>query len=338
MIKTAFDNKLYVKEQSEHIKQRISQFENKLYLEFGGKLFDDYHAARVLPGFEPDSKLKMLLELKDNAEIIIAIRAKDIEEKRIRGDFDITYEDEVFRLASSFREAGLKVDNVVITQYSGQNISKFKERAYKTGLKVSIHYIIENYPNAVEEIISAEGFGKNDFIKTNKPLVIVTAPGPSSGKMAVCLSQMYHENKHGVKAGYAKFETFPIWNLPLEHPVNLAYEAATADLNDINMIDPFHLEKYSVAATNYNRDIKAFPILSSILKQITGKNIYHSPTDMGVNRCGFCIIDDIVVRKASQEEIHRRLTKAENDFKKGRITKQNLLRNKLVFDQINKLL
>lgn len=306
-MKIGFDNDKYLLMQSEHIKERISKFDNKLYLEFGGKLFDDYHASRVLPGFAPDSKLRMLMQLSEHAEIVIVISAGDIEKNKIRGDLGITYDLDVIRLIDSFKERGFFVGSVVITQYSGQNSANiFKSKLENLGIKVYIHYPIEGYPSNIPLIVSDEGYGKNDYIETSRPLVIITAPGPGSGKMATCLSQLYHEHKRGIHAGYAKFETFPIWNIPLKHPVNLAYEAATADLNDVNMIDPFHLEAYGETTVNYNRDVEIFPVLSAIFERIFGKCPYQSPTDMGVNMVGNCIIDDEVCREASKQEIIRR--------------------------------
>ncbi len=306
-MKIGFDNDKYLSMQSEHIKERISKFDNKLYLEFGGKLFDDYHASRVLPGFAPDSKLRMLMQLSEHAEIVIVISAGDIEKNKIRGDLGITYDLDVIRLIDSFKERGFFVGSVVITQYSGQNSANiFKSKLENLGIKVYIHYPIEGYPSNIPLIVSDEGYGKNDYIETSRPLVIITAPGPGSGKMATCLSQLYHEHKRGIHAGYAKFETFPIWNIPLKHPVNLAYEAATADLNDVNMIDPFHLEAYGETTVNYNRDVEIFPVLSAIFERIFGKCPYQSPTDMGVNMVGNCIIDDEVCREASKQEIIRR--------------------------------
>ena len=305
--KTGFDNELYIKKQSEQIIRRIDEFGGKLYLEFGGKLFDDFHASRVLPGFKPDSKLQMLLKLKEHAEIVIVISAGDIESNKVRRDYGITYDTDVLRLMDAFMNCGLYVGSVVITQYSGQPAaSKFKEKLEALGIKVFLHYTIEGYPYNVQHIVSDNGFGKNEYIETSKPLVVITAPGPGSGKMATCLSQLYHENAKGIKAGYAKFETFPIWNLPLKHPVNLAYEAATADLNDVNMIDPYHLEAYGVSTVNYNRDVEVFPVLNAIFEKIEGKSPYKSPTDMGVNMAGYAIIDDDICRRASYEEIIRR--------------------------------
>ena len=310
-MKIGFDNEKYLKMQSEHIRDRINQFDNKLYLEFGGKLFDDFHASRVLPGFAPDAKLRMLMQLSDQAEIVMAISAADIEKNKIRGDLGITYDSDVLRLIDEFRGRGLYVGSVVITQYSGQHSADaFKKRLQKLGIPVYIHYTIPGYPHNVPLIVSDEGYGKNEYIETTRPLVVVTAPGPGSGKMATCLSQLYHEHKRGVNAGYAKYETFPIWNLPLKHPVNLAYEAATADLNDVNMIDPFHLEAYGVTTVNYNRDVEIFPVLRAIFQQIFGESPYKSPTDMGVNMAGNCIIDDEACREASRQEIIRRYYQA----------------------------
>ncbi len=306
-MKIGFDNDKYLKIQSEHIRDRISKFGDKLYLEFGGKLFDDLHASRVLPGFKPDSKLQMLLQLRDLSELVIVISAEDIVKNKMRGDIGIPYDEDVLRLASKFQDRGLYVSSVVITHYTGQDAAEsFKEKLEKKGFHVYLHYIIEGYPSNVERILSEDGFGRNDYIETTRPLVVVTAPGPGSGKMATCLSQLYHDNKRGIKAGYAKFETFPIWNIPLKHPVNLAYEAATADLNDVNMIDPFHLEAYGETTVNYNRDIEIFPVLASMFEGIYGESIYKSPTDMGVNMAGMCISDDDVVCKAACQEIIRR--------------------------------
>ncbi|MGN1378566.1 MAG: DUF1846 domain-containing protein [Dorea sp.] len=306
-MKIGFDNEKYLKMQSSHIRERIEQFGNKLYLEFGGKLFDDYHASRVLPGFQPDSKLRMLKELSDQAEIVIVISAEDIEKNKIRGDLGITYDSDVLRLMNIYQELGLYVGSVVITKYSGQESADlFKNRLEKLGITVYRHYVIPGYPTNVPYIVSDDGYGKNDYIRTTRPLVVITAPGPGSGKMAVCLSQLYHEHKRGINAGYAKFETFPIWNIPLKHPVNLAYEAATADLNDINMIDPFHLEAYGETTVNYNRDVEIFPVLKAMFQRIYGDSPYKSPTDMGVNMAGNCICDDEVCREASRQEIIRR--------------------------------
>ena len=306
-MKYGFDNEKYLKIQSEHIKERIARFGDKLYMEFGGKLFDDLHASRVLPGFKPDSKLQMLMQLSDSAEIIIVISATDIEKNKIRADLGITYDVDVLRLRSEFENRGLLVSSVVITHYNGQSSADaYRARLERMGITVYYHYTIEGYPNNVSLIDSEEGFGRNDYVRTTRPLVVVTAPGPGSGKMAVCLSQLYQEHKRGIKAGYAKFETFPVWNLPLKHPVNLAYEAATADLNDVNMIDPFHLEAYGKTAVNYNRDIEIFPVLNALFEGIYGENPYKSPTDMGVNMVGFCICDEDTCCDASRDEIVRR--------------------------------
>ena len=333
-MKQGFDNQKYLTMQSEHIKERISHFGDKLYLEFGGKLFDDYHASRVLPGFAPDSKLRMLLQLSDQAEIVIVISAADIEKNKIRADLGITYDADVLRLIQNFKDKGLYVGSVTITQYSGQrSADKFKEKLEKLGIKVYRHYIIEGYPSNVKLIVSEDGYGKNDYIETTRPLVIITAPGPGSGKMATCLSQLYHENKRGVKAGYAKFETFPIWNLPLKHPVNLAYEAATADLNDINMIDPFHLEAYNETTVNYNRDVGIYPVLAAMFEEIYGECPYKSPTDMGVNMAGNCICDDEVCKEASCQEIIRRYYSAINRLAKGECKPEEVYKIELLMKQ-----
>ena len=306
-MKKGFDNQKYIELQSGNIRDRIAKFGGKLYMEFGGKLFDDYHAARVLPGFEPDAKVKMLLELKDDAEIVIVINADAIEKNKRRGDLGITYDLDTLRLIDAFREIGLYVGSVVITCYTGQpSAQSFEKRLTTLGIKVYRHYPIQDYPSNIPLIVSEDGFGKNDYIETSRQLVVVTAPGPGSGKMATCLSQLYHEHKRGTKAGYAKFETFPIWSIPLKHPVNVAYEAATADLNDVNMIDPFHLEAYGETTVNYNRDIEIFPVLNSMLETILGESPYKSPTDMGVNMAGFAICDDEAVREAAKQEIIRR--------------------------------
>lgn len=333
-MKQGFSNENYLKMQSEHIKERIAQFDNKLYLEFGGKLFDDYHASRVLPGFEPDSKLKMLLQLKDQAEIVIVISAKDIEKNKVRGDLGITYDSDVLRLMDEFRERELYVSSVVITQVNGQDSAKlFRRRLQKLGIKVYQHYNIDGYPSNIPHIVSDEGFGKNDYIETRRPLVIVTAPGPGSGKMATCLSQLYHEHKRGVRAGYAKYETFPIWNLPLRHPVNLAYEAATADLNDVNMIDPYHLEAYGKTTVNYNRDVEIYPVLNAMFERIYGKSPYKSPTDMGVNMAGNCIIDDEICQEASKQEIIRRSFAARCGLADGTRTEEEVYKINLLMEQ-----
>ena len=307
MYKIGFDNDKYKSMQSERIRERIDEFGGKLYLEFGGKLFDDFHASRVLPGFQPDSKLQMLLKLKDEAEVVIVISAQDIEKAKLRGDLGITYDDDVVRLIGEFTDIGLMVGSVVLTKYApSEKIQTFEDRMKKLGYPVYHHYVIEGYPSNLAKIVSDEGYGKNDYIKTSRKLVVITAPGPGSGKMATCLSQLYHENKRGIKAGYAKFETFPIWNIPLKHPVNLAYEAATADLNDVNMIDPWHLEAYGKTTVNYNRDVEIFPVLKAMFEKIYGESPYKSPTDMGVNMAGNCIIDDEACCEASKQEIIRR--------------------------------
>ena len=333
-MRVGFDNEKYLKMQSEHIEERINKFVDKLYLEFGGKLFDDFHASRVLPGFEPDSKLRMLMKLSDRAEIIIVINAADIEKNKIRGDLGITYDEDVHRLMKEFESRGLYVGSVVLTHYAGQTrASDFKERLEKRNVKVYLHYTIEGYPSDIPLIVSDNGYGRNEYIETTRPLVVVTAPGPGSGKMATCLSQLYHDNKRGIKAGYAKYETFPIWNIPLKHPVNLAYEAATADLNDINMIDPFHLEAYGETAVNYNRDIEIFPVLNAIFEGIYGENPYKSPTDMGVNMAGKCIVDDEVCREASYMEIIRRYYTAMNDVIKGKAKENDVYKIELLMKQ-----
>lgn len=314
-----FDNDKYLRIQSEHIKERIEKFQGKLYMEFGGKLADDYHASRVLPGFQPDSKLRMLMQLKDIAEIVIVISALDIDKNKVRADYGITYDEDVLRLREEFKSRGLMVGGVAITHYNHQQSSDlYRQRLEREGIKVSYIRNIEGYPNNVDLICSDEGFGKNDYIETTRPLVVITAPGPGSGKMVTCLSQLYNENKRGVKAGYAKFETFPVWNLALKHPVNLAYEAATADMNDVNMIDPFHLEAYGTTAVNYNRDIEVFPVLDAIFKGIYGESPYKSPTDMGVNMVGYCISDNEACCEASRQEIIRRYFKALGSLAKGK--------------------
>ena len=319
MAKLGYDNDKYLRTQSAHIRQRLDSFGGKLYLEFGGKLYDDYHASRVLPGFQPDSKLRMLLQLKDQVEMVIAINAADIEKNKIRGDLGITYDRDVIRLINIFREQGLYVSSVVLTRYDNQSAARaFESRLESMGLKVYHHYAIPGYPSDTARIVSDEGFGKNEYIETTRELVVVTAPGPGSGKLATCLSQLYHEHKRGVQAGYAKFETFPVWNLPLNHPVNLAYEAATADLSDVNMIDPFHLDAYGATTVNYNRDVEAFPVLVAMFEKILGYCPYKSPTDMGVNMVGNCIIDDEAVREASCQEIVRRYYAALCDQKQGK--------------------
>ena len=332
-MKYGFDNEKYIRIQSEHIKERIAQFKGKLYLELGGKLFDDHHASRVLPGFQPDSKLRMLQQLADSAEIVIVISAIDIEKNKIRQDLGITYDEDVLRLRSEFQNRGFLVNNVVITHYNGQSSAdQYRHRLESMGIKAYYHYTIEGYPHNVDLIDSDEGFGKDDYVETTMPLVIVTAPGPGSGKMAVCLSQLYNEHKRGVEAGYAKFETFPVWNLPLKHPINIAYEAATADLNDVNMIDPFHMEAYEKVAINYNRDVEIFPVLNAIFEGIYGKCPYKSPTDMGVNMVGFCICDK-VCKEASLQEIVRRYYTALGKLALGACNESEVTKLKLLFKQ-----
>ena len=337
MHKIGFDNDLYIRKQSQAIRERISQFGNKLYLEFGGKLFDDFHASRVLPGFKPDAKIGLLQEFRDQAEIVCCINAADIGNSKFRADLGITYDMDLLRLMDQLRRMGLYVSSVVITQYKGQPAADaFRKMLEKRGEHAYLHYPIKGYPMDVDLIVSDEGYGKNDFVKTTRPLVVVTAPGPCSGKLATCLSQLYHEYKHGVKAGYAKFETFPIWNIPLKHPVNLAYEAATADLKDVNMIDPFHLEAYGKTTVNYNRDIEAFPVVRTILSKITGSdNVYQSPTDMGVNMAGYGIMDDEAVREASRQEIIRRYYKAKVDYAKGRTDEETVKKIEMVMKNLD---
>ena len=331
-----FDNKKYLSLQSEKIEERISSFGDKLYLEFGGKLFDDFHASRVLPGFEPDSKIKMLLKLKDIAEILIVISANDIEKNKYRSDLGITYDADVIRLLGIFKKKGLYVGSVVMTMYqSSARVDGFIKRLEGMGISVYKHYAIDGYPSDVQKIVSDDGYGKNEFIPTSRRLVVVTAPGPGSGKMATCLSQLYHENKRGVKAGYAKFETFPIWSLPLSHPVNIAYEAATADLSDVNMIDPYHMEAYGELAVNYNRDVEIFPVVNAMLERILGKSPYKSPTDMGVNMAGFCIVDDEECRKASRGEILRRYYDAQCDARIGRVSKEVVGKIELLMSKLS---
>ena len=335
MDKIAFDNELYIKSQSQHIRSRIEQFGGKLYLEFGGKLYDDNHAARVLPGFQPDSKLRMLLQLKDKVEMVIAINAADIEKNKVRGDLGITYDRDVIRLIDVFRGFGLYVSSVVLTRFNDKDITRaFQARLESIGLKVYHHYEIEGYPSNIAHIVSDEGYGKNDFIETTRELVVVTAPGPGSGKLATCMSQLYHEHKRGVQAGYAKFETFPVWNLPLNHPVNLAYEAATADLSDVNMIDPFHLEAYNKTTVNYNRDVEAFPVLVTMFERILGECPYKSPTDMGVNMVGNCIVDDAAACDASRQEIVRRYYAALCDQKQGKSGADEVLKLELLMKKV----
>ena len=334
MKKIGFDNDLYLSMQSEHIRRRIDTFGGKLYLEFGGKLFDDYHASRVLPGFKPDSKLQMLLQLKNEAEIVIVINTGDIEKNKVRGDLGITYDLDVLRLIDLFRGVGLYVGSVVLTRYTGQSAAvAFEKKLENLGLRVYRHFPIEGYPSNVEKIVSDEGYGKNEYIETSRRLVVMTAPGPGSGKMATCLSQLYHENKRGVKAGYAKFETFPIWNLPIRHAVNMAYEAATADLNDMNMIDPFHLEAYGTTTVNYNRDVEIFPVLQATFHKIYGDSPYKSPTDMGVNMVGNCIIDDEVVTAAARQEIIRRYYAALVGMREGTTEEATVRKLELLLNQ-----
>ena len=331
MIKTGFDNEKYLKMQSEHIRQRISKFGGKLYLEFGGKLYDDFHASRVLPGFKPDSKLRMLLQMKEQVEIVIVINAAHIEKNKLRSDLGITYDIDTLRLIDIFRSIGLYVGSVVMTCYAGQPQAKaFKKRLEGLGIKVYQHYAIEGYPSNIAKVVSDEGYGMNEYIEPSRELVVVTAPGPGSGKMATCLSQLYHDHKRGIEAGYAKFETFPIWNLSLNHPVNLAYEAATADLNDVNMIDPFHLDAYGETTVNYNRDVEIFPVVKAMLETIFGECPYKSPTDMGVNMAGNCIFDDDAARSASCDEIIRRYYTALCDQKKGKASDDTIYKLELL--------
>lgn len=332
--KIGFDNEQYLKMQSEHIGERVVEFGDKLYLELGGKLFDDYHASRVLPGFQPDSKIKMLMHLKNKLEIVIAISAIDIVTNKVRGDYNITYDLDTIRLIKAFEDLGLLVNNIVITQYNGApSCDVFKKRLENLGKRVYLHYPIEGYPSNIELIVSDEGYGKNEYVETTRPIVVVTAPGPGSGKMATCLSQLYHENKRGVKAGYAKFETFPVWNLPLKHPVNLAYEAATLDLNDVNMIDPFHLDAYGETTVNYNRDIEIFPVLSAIFEKILGECPYKSPTDMGVNMAGKCIVDDDIVCDAAKNEIIRRYYQTLKNKRNGLCDEDTIYKANLIMKQ-----
>lgn len=333
-MRIGFDNDKYLKIQSEHIRERIAKFGNKLYLELGGKLFDDHHASRVLPGFKPDSKLCMFQQLSDSIEIVIVISATDIEKNKVRADLGITYDEDVLRLRTEFQNRGFMVGSVVITHFNGQPAAvAYRQRLERMGIKAYYHYLIDGYPHNVALIASDEGFGKNDYVETERPLVIVTAPGPGSGKMAVCLSQLYGENKRGVHAGYAKFETFPVWSLPLKHPVNIAYEAATADLNDVNMIDPFHLDAYNKIAINYNRDIEIFPVLNALFEGIYGENPYKSPTDMGVNMVGFCISDDEVCCNASKDEIIRRYYDATNKLALGVCNDSEISKIQMLFNQ-----
>ena len=333
-MKIGFDNEKYIRVQSEHLKERIAKFKGKLYLELGGKLFDDHHASRVLPGFQPDSKLRMFSKISDQIEIVIVISAEDIVMNKVRADLGITYDEDVLRLRDAFMERGFMVGSVVITHYNGQHAADdFRVRLERLGIKSYVHYLIDGYPHNVSLIASDEGFGKNDYVETSRPLVIVTAPGPGSGKMAVCLSQLYNEHKRNIEAGYAKFETFPVWSLPLKHPVNIAYEAATADLNDVNMIDPFHLEAYGKTAINYNRDIEIYPVLNALFEGIYGESPYKSPTDMGVNMVGFCISDDAVCAEASKQEIIRRYYDATNKFADGANNEAEIKKIRMLFNQ-----
>ncbi len=335
MVNQAFDNEQYLRTQSAHIRQRIDQFGGKLYLEFGGKLYDDYHASRVLPGFQPDSKMRMLLQMKEQVEVVIAINADDIEKNKIRGDLGITYDRDVIRLIDIFRDFGFYVSSVVLTRFREQAIAKaFQSRLETMGVKVYHHYNIEGYPSDTAYAVSSEGFGKNDYIETTRQLVVVTAPGPGSGKLATCLSQLYHEYQRGRKAGYAKFETFPVWNLPLNHPVNLAYEAATAELSDVNLIDPFHMEAYGVTTVNYNRDVEAFPVLVAMFETILGQCPYKSPTDMGVNMVGNCIVDADAAREAACQEIVRRYYTAMCDYKRGRGKEETVRKLELLMRKV----
>ena len=334
MTRQGFDNQKYLTMQSQHIQERIAQFGGKLYLEFGGKLFDDFHASRVLPGFEPDSKIRMLAQMKDKAEIVLVINAADIEKNKVRGDLGITYDSDVLRLIDAFRGMDLYVGSVVVTQYAGQQAADlFQKRLESLGVRVYRHYPIPGYPHNIAKIVSDEGFGKNEYVETTRPLVVITAPGPGSGKMATCLSQLYHEHKRGVTAGYAKFETFPIWNLPLKHPVNLAYEAATADLDDVNMIDPFHLQAYGETTVNYNRDVEVFPVLSAMFEKITGSSPYKSPTDMGVNMAGNCIYDDEACQDAARQEIVRRYYDALCERRQGKDVDHAVYKLELLMQQ-----
>ncbi len=332
--KIGFDNDKYLTLQSERIRQRIEQFGGKLYLEFGGKLFDDYHASRVLPGFKPDSKLQMLLQLKDDAEIVMVINSADIEKNKVNGNLGITYDADVIRLYNAFSNIGLYVSSVVLTQYNGQSSADvFQRKLEGMGIKVYHHYRIQGYPSNLPLIMSDDGYGKNDYVETTRKLVVITAPGPGSGKMAVCLSQLYHDYNRGINAGYAKFETFPIWNIPLRHPVNIAYEAATSDLDDVNMIDPFHLEAYGKTAVNYNRDVEIFPVLNAMFEKIFGKSPYKSPTDMGVNMVGNCIVDEDVVCEASRQEIIRRYYTALCGRRNGTVQDEEIVKLEVMMKQ-----
>lgn len=333
---SAFNHEKYIELQSQNIRSRIEQFNNKLYLEFGGKIFDDYHASRVLPGFKPDSKVQMLLSMKENVEIVIAINAQDIQKSKMRGDNKLTYEDEVFRMIEQFTKMELYVGSVVITNYKSEPLVEiFRRKLRYLGIPVFFNYFISGYPYDTNKVVSEEGFGKNQYIKTTRSLIVVTAPGPGSGKMSTCLSQLYHENKNGINAGYAKYETFPVWNLPLKHPVNLAYEAATADLDDVNMIDPYHLNKYQIASTNYNRDVEVYPILEALFKKIYGESPYFSPTDMGVNVIGFCLNDEEEIKEACKQEIIRRYFDAKCNVRLGTGTEREVEKIELIMNQID---
>ena len=335
MRKIGFDNDKYIKLQSESIAKRVKKF-NRLYIEFGGKLFDDYHASRVLPGFLPDSKIKMLLNIKEKVQMILVINANDVEKHKMRSDIGITYNQDLMRLIDAFKIANLDIGGVVITHYNKQEeATKLRKKLEKSGIKCAYHYRIENYPNDVEKILSKDGFGKNEYIETTKEIVVITAPGPGSGKMATCLSQIYHDNLRGIKSGYAKFETFPVWNLPLNHEVNLAYEAATANLSDVNMIDPFHLQEYGKIAVNYNRDVEAFPVLNKLLEKVIGQSIYKSPTDMGVNMVGYCISDDDACIKAAKQEIIRRYYEAQVDLTKDKIDENVMFKLENLLTKVN---
>jgi uncharacterized protein (UPF0371 family) len=334
-MRIGFDNEKYISMQAEHIESRIEKFGGKLYLEFGGKLFDDLHASRVLPGFKPDAKISMLKSIMDSVEIVIAINANDIEQNKVRGDLGITYDEDLLRLMDIFQGMGFYVGSVVITQYAGQPAADaFRNRLDSLGVNSYLHYPIPGYPHDIERIVSDEGYGKNEYVETTRPLVVVTAPGPGSGKMATCLSQLYHENKHGIKAGYAKYETFPIWNLPLSHPVNIAYEAATLDLNDANIIDPFHLEAYDQVTVNYNRDVEIFPVLKAMMEKISGSCPYQSPTDMGVNMAGFAIVDDDVCCSAARAEILRRYFQTALKVKRSGMGQNQIEKCELLMNQV----
>ncbi len=337
--KLGFDNDRYLKEQTQAILERVKKCGNKLYLEFGGKLCFDYHACRVLPGYDPNVKIRLLQQLRDKIDIVLCIYAGDIEKGRVRGDFGITYDAATLKLIDDLRKWGLDIIAVVITRFSGQPLAMiFKNKLERRGVKVYLHYPIEGYPANVDLIVSYQGFGKNEYIETTKPIVVITGPGPGSGKLSTCLSQLYHEHKRRINAGYAKFETFPIWNIPLKHPVNVAYEAATADIMDFNLVDPFHLNKYNETAINYNRDVESFPILKLILSKIFEKNadmpLYNSPTDMGVNRAGFGIIDDKVVQEAAKQELIRRYFRYHAEYVLGIEKKETVDRVTLLMEEL----